>query len=245
MDKPGSFDDPDSLIREIVRAFLQGADSRAQAELVQSVQRTGAIQVGDVLTYLAKVFDGIAQVLVLGVGSMVSADKCVVAIEQIPSRILSDHEVWVSKLAIALGSTEPAVNAEIQLHMHGLVQKRKAKAFETSLTRQIEHATEWVRSQKERPSEDAEPEIAPRMPALPPVTVESERLRRKALLEEYRSATGSPSNKRIYEAKNSGIYKPEFYEWVKGTLAADSATTVNFERFLREKKQPIRRAPQS
>lgn len=64
--------------------------------------------------------------------------------------------------------------------------------------------------------------------------------RRAKLLEEYKVATNTPSNRQIYEAKNSGIYKPEFYKWRNGTLRADSATTINFERFLQAKKPPIR-----
>lgn len=64
--------------------------------------------------------------------------------------------------------------------------------------------------------------------------------RRVKLLAEYKAATGSPSNRKIYEAKHSGIHKPEFYKWVNGTLSNDSATTKNFERFLRAKKPPIR-----
>jgi hypothetical protein len=72
---------------------------------------------------------------------------------------------------------------------------------------------------------------------------EDEVERRKRLLEEYKSTTGCKSNKRIYEARNSGIHKPQFYRWVKGTLPVDSATTVTFERFLRDKKLPIPRKP--
>ena len=62
--------------------------------------------------------------------------------------------------------------------------------------------------------------------------------RRQKLLAEYKAATGNPPNKRIYEAVNSGIYKPQFYEWLKGKLPSESATAQNFERFLREKKPP-------
>jgi hypothetical protein len=67
--------------------------------------------------------------------------------------------------------------------------------------------------------------------------------RRSKLLTEYKAATKNPSNKRIYGARNSGIHKPEFYEWVNGALPPDSATTINFERFLREKKPPIPKKP--
>jgi hypothetical protein len=64
--------------------------------------------------------------------------------------------------------------------------------------------------------------------------------RRKKLLEEYKAAT-SASNKKIYEARNSGVHKPQFYEWINGELSAESATAQNFERFLVAKKPPIPR----
>jgi hypothetical protein len=69
--------------------------------------------------------------------------------------------------------------------------------------------------------------------------------RRQKLLNEYKVANKSLPNKRIYEARNSGLHKPEFYEWLNGTLPAKSETTLNFERFLREKKPPIPRKPKA
>jgi hypothetical protein len=69
--------------------------------------------------------------------------------------------------------------------------------------------------------------------------------RRADLLAAYKQATNNPSNKRIYEARNSGIHKPQFYEWVNGKLPANSETTRNFERFLEEKKPPIARSPRA
>jgi hypothetical protein len=65
---------------------------------------------------------------------------------------------------------------------------------------------------------------------------------RDRLLAEYRAAVHC-SNKQIYEARNSGIHKPQFYQWVKGQLLPTSATSRNFERFLREKKPPIPKTP--
>ena len=67
--------------------------------------------------------------------------------------------------------------------------------------------------------------------------------RRATLLAEYKLAAGNPSNKRIYEARNSGIHKPQFYEWLRGELPDDSETTKNFEKFLSAKKAPIPREP--
>jgi hypothetical protein len=87
--------------------------------------------------------------------------------------------------------------------------------------------------------EQAKSEIAP----IQFVDVEEIKARRLFLLAEYKAATEYPSNKRLYEAKNSGIHKPQFYQWLDGTPPASSATTTNFERFLREKKPPIPRRP--
>ncbi len=70
-----------------------------------------------------------------------------------------------------------------------------------------------------------------------------EEVRRRDLLAEYKRATADPSNKRIYEAKNSGIHKPQFYQWLRGKLSPTSETTINFERFLVEKKPPVPRTP--
>lgn len=67
--------------------------------------------------------------------------------------------------------------------------------------------------------------------------------RRRKLLADYKSATGTLSNYGIYNARNSGIYKPQFYGWLNGKLSSESATCEAFERFLREKKQPIPRRP--
>ena len=64
---------------------------------------------------------------------------------------------------------------------------------------------------------------------------------RKALLDEYRQVVRVP-NKKIYEARNSNIHKPQFYAWIRGELSAASQTSINFERFLREKKPPLPRS---
>ncbi|HWG21609.1 MAG TPA: hypothetical protein VG225_13850 [Terracidiphilus sp.] len=68
---------------------------------------------------------------------------------------------------------------------------------------------------------------------------------RAKLLAEYKAATGNPSAKRIYESSRAGIYKPQFYQWRKGTLPSESETAKNFERFLAAKKPPIPRKPKS
>lgn len=68
--------------------------------------------------------------------------------------------------------------------------------------------------------------------------------RRKLLLAEYKAATNA-SNKQIYEARNSGVHKPEFYEWLNGKLPSQSTPSKNLERFLTEKKRPIPRKPRT
>lgn len=67
----------------------------------------------------------------------------------------------------------------------------------------------------------------------------SEVERRRQMLDEYKAATNTHSDRKIYLATNSGIHKPQFYEWRDGRLPATSATTINFERFLSDKKPPI------
>ena len=57
-------------------------------------------------------------------------------------------------------------------------------------------------------------------------------------IAEYKRATGTTKNKPIYEDRRSGIHKPQFYDWRKGTLPATSQTAINFERFLSEKLPP-------
>lgn len=89
--------------------------------------------------------------------------------------------------------------------------------------------------------ESAKQPLTPATAKSPSLSVEVDR--RKLLLEQYKSATKA-SNRKIYRAKNSGIHKPQFYDWLHGDLSVDSQTTVNFERFLKEKKAPIPREPQ-
>jgi hypothetical protein len=69
--------------------------------------------------------------------------------------------------------------------------------------------------------------------------------RRAALLAGYKEHTGDPSNKKIYEASNSGIHKPEFYQWLNGKLLDTSRTTKRFEDFLRSKRKVVPRNPPS
>jgi hypothetical protein len=98
-------------------------------------------------------------------------------------------------------------------------------------------------------SRNVEAEIAPELEENPiaesPANREKEIERRQKLLADYKTATGDPPDYRIYNAKNSGIHKPQFYAWKKGTLSSRTTTARNFERFLYEKKPPIPRKPQT
>jgi hypothetical protein len=78
--------------------------------------------------------------------------------------------------------------------------------------------------------------IASATSALPNKEPEIER--RRNLLAEYKAAAGDPSDYRIYNAKNSGIHKPQFYQWRNGVLPRGSKTACHFEQFLRDKKPP-------
>ena len=81
-------------------------------------------------------------------------------------------------------------------------------------------------------------------------TVTDPKTFRQELLDDYKrrvkDAKGNPySNRSLYTAKNSGICKPEFYEWLGGTLSATSMTCTNFERFLKANEPPKRREPKN
>lgn len=66
---------------------------------------------------------------------------------------------------------------------------------------------------------------------------------RQKLLADYKAVTGDPSNMKLYQARNSGIHKPDFYAWIKGTLPERSKVTKSFEAFLMAKRPPIPRKP--
>ena len=79
--------------------------------------------------------------------------------------------------------------------------------------------------------------------ATPPTDLAGIVERRMKLLDGYKAATGNPSSKKIYEAENSGINKPEFYEWKNGRLPDRSRTTKQFEAFLTAKRRLIPKKP--
>jgi len=90
---------------------------------------------------------------------------------------------------------------------------------------------------KERASSREMPSIAGELPEL-----QKEIARRARLLTDYKAATGA-KDYHLYNAQNSGIHKPEFYQWVHGKLPAKSKTAKRFEAFLIAKKRPVRKNP--
>ncbi len=129
----------------------------------------------------------------------------------------------------------------LQAASHELAQKLETEAIKNKATRAAPLKPVPVPSEAVSSSQQDSVPLHESVSVERPVNASTneEIARRSKLLNEYKAATKSPSSKQIYEAGNSRIHKPEFYLWVNGTLPTDSATTANFERFLREKKPPI------
>lgn len=68
-------------------------------------------------------------------------------------------------------------------------------------------------------------------------TIANLKARRANQLANYKRAKGISANRQVYENRESGIYKPQFYQWLSGTLPPTSATAINFERFLEESRR--------
>jgi hypothetical protein len=144
---------------------------------------------------------------------------------------------WVATPGASILNRDDLMRA---LHTRLIARRSYWKAEGLKQAREIE--ARWKRDTgPEEPSvtSDGTNEAAPEQP----VDIDEIKLRRGALLAEYKAATGNPSNRQLYQAKNSGIHKPQFYDWLKGKLPVVSATAKNFERFLSEKKQPIPKKP--
>lgn len=138
-----------------------------------------------------------------------------------------------------------APREEIPLNLiKKVISEQRAIKPEEVTKQQIDLALSelWV----DYPTIAAIPEPEVEIKDIPSVTVSpqaNEVERREKLLADYKAATNHPSNKKIYEARNSGLHKPQFYEWCKGTLPSGSATAINFETFLRARKPPVSRRP--
>ncbi len=175
-------------------------------------------------------------------------------------------EIWLTKLAERITGrvlrTVESLNTSLfdvllgtktdGLGYHGLTLPEMRQAVEAEL--ETEKARTLARYQPvvEQPSQTAEQgsstAICEPFHASDPDeerTVEARRMveRRAKLLADYKAATGNPSSKKIYEAENSGINKPEFYEWKNGRLPDRSRTTKQFEAFLTAKRRLIPKKP--
>lgn len=164
--------------------------------------------------------------------------------------LLSQH--WLSKLAERVeerilqrvaelnASFGPLTLSTFDLNYHGVTQLEMRQSIRERLKQLIE---EKLLSQPQK-QERIPTKRLPINESKEPLTPEpSEIDRRKALLAEYKAATGDPSDYQIFHAENAGLHKPEFYRWRNGTLPSHSKTATKFERFLRDKKPPIPRKP--
>jgi hypothetical protein len=135
----------------------------------------------------------------------------------------------------------------LSLSYHGVTAKDLRAAVEDELDGQIKKRLAPP-PQKPPLSPEVQAQMdAPHPPAYkaqieqPAPANESEIERRAKLLADYKQKTGA-SNRQIFLG-NSGIYAPEFRDWIKGKLKSSSATAINFERFLREQRLPTPRNP--
>jgi hypothetical protein len=123
------------------------------------------------------------------------------------------------------------------VHVRNVKEQLLEELYGKTAMREMKHQKELAHARELAAIRKGEGEGAPEQPT-PSTGSASEIERRALLLAEYKAATKTISNRQIYEARNSRIHKPEFYTWRNGTLPAHSATSINFERFLREKRPP-------
>jgi len=238
MDYPPGFPD---RFRPIVEAAILRAEHKSKGTGVQQLIKAKLFEFAEVACSAAEAKAWQPDSALTGLHAFIDA-LC----EADSELIDSEMERRLSRTSQFAFSTEPA-RPEV-------ARQTRFERFKRDITREIRISREWLgyMERLERLAKPAEAKVVEKRKAVATETIttqlktESEdeiRDRRAKLLAEYKATTSNPSNKRIYEARNSGIHKPEFYEWCKGTLSDDSATTTNFERFLREKKPPIPRNP--
>jgi len=152
-------------------------------------------------------------------------------LEKLASDSLKDAEVRV-------GPWPPMVADQFMHALRGYLIGRRShwKAEAISHTRKLE-----ALMREQGLTNEVTPLRAPATELSDPARAVMDKDQRARMLAEYKKAAGNPSNKKIYEAKNSGVHKPEFYDWLNGKLDPDSAPAINFERFLKLKKPPIPR----
>jgi hypothetical protein len=161
------------------------------------------------------------------------------------SHVVSKPNDWVFKPSLEL-ARQGVVEVRLSVS-EGAADSRLAKILAELQERCFYQVSELLKerviyweSEARKTNEDLR---SPVSPTEVDAIAGSEVARRLGLLEGYKSATGNPPNKRIYEARNSGIHKPEFYKWLSGALPAHSKTSIKFELFLSRKKPAIPKTP--
>jgi hypothetical protein len=160
----------------------------------------------------------------------------------------ADYGLWLSFLSgrivariMQTVDEVEATSAKAKLSYHGL-DGEKARERLTALLADAVDRYVWLAENPRPPTPEPQPSAVDEPTADESIAVAgTEVSRREALLAEYKTATNGVSNKRIYEARNSGVHKPEFYGWLRGDLPTHATPTLNLERFLRAKKLPIPR----
>jgi hypothetical protein len=66
---------------------------------------------------------------------------------------------------------------------------------------------------------------------------EAEGVRRRQLVHEWQAATGISTKTAIYKAPEVRVHRPDFYKWLNGELARQSAGAIRIEAFL-QRRQP-------
>jgi len=157
---------------------------------------------------------------------------------------------WYDKLAERIVSRILGVIADVEslalpgrLAYHGLAEADMRKAARDEVNKQISARLDPPKSSTPLPPEVEAQVNSPAARRRDGVADSSLVEHRRKLLAEYKLATGNPADLRIYTASNSGIYKPEFYQWKNGKLPEGSKITKRFEAFLKSKRRPVRRNP--
>jgi hypothetical protein len=211
-------------IRMVIRSYARMLYF-AEANLYQD-----GLELKEQLTHLAaliieRIEETITEVEELGIKSSVGLEHHGISKEGMRNAALSEISEWIRKrLAHFPPPNKPPLPPEIQAQMANPSKYDDSDA--AAYLVEVPAASQTTVETNSTAEADA-----------------TEKQRREKLLADYKESTGDPSNKRIYEARNAGIYKPEFYKWLQGMLPRGSETARNFERFLREKRAPIPRHP--
>lgn len=213
----------------------------AYADFVQELQRGSDCQ-GAVLRFLSEKFEISARyhwfLIVNYVGIELFYEPY---LRGLKGSIMQVAEKTIARWPTA---TAQSFRENLTFHLLGRLHYWKAEAMKRARTRETSARAEGAKipgNRVESPAEIESNQSVQEADSEAGGMSRSEQCQK--LLEDYKQATGNPPNKRIYEAQNSGIHKPDFYNWRKGELSPKSATSLNFERFLRAKKPPLPRHP--